>query len=460
MRMQIRWWLPSWCSKLWASCFAFFSLQSYYFSVGGLNVATPFSISRTDQSPQIISDQIILKQTTEMPAVKNSDTSVGDEAMKQRLLQAAERFAVTKADLHLFLEVDAVRCFLPEEMVGKQLRVYWPDDDVWYLGEVMSYNPANAEHLIQYVDGDREAVVAGLERIQLQVPVGCPLPEVSPQALRTYADALLNRARAIGLNPSNKQLTPLHARAAELTDVANRTVEKEAASTPAPVNEDRETKEVALYHPGDIVWGKVNGYPDWPALVITRELPNISEGCTMEMRKAGIPRQGLPLCYFGTFERQRIKHSAVTPFIQGAEADYHAKRTIKKKYFVSALCEVATFMQDGELPERMLPCGDDNIDDDDDDRSHKPAGKRRKMNKNELTVDGVPVMPMHVSKNFTVTALGRVEWIHPQFHNEKFIWPIGYTSERITMTPAGGKNAAKHVCEVLVAEDGSGPIFR
>jgi hypothetical protein len=35
-----------------------------------------------------------------------------------------------------------------------------------------------------------------------------------------------------------------------------------------------------------------------------------------------------------------------------------------------------------------------------------------------------------------VLSLGRVEWVHPGFHDEKHIWPAGYAAERLVATPA------------------------
>ncbi len=36
----------------------------------------------------------------------------------------------------------------PELLVGRKLRVYWPDDDGWYLGTVVSYNAQTGQHKV------------------------------------------------------------------------------------------------------------------------------------------------------------------------------------------------------------------------------------------------------------------------------------------------------------------------
>ena len=36
----------------------------------------------------------------------------------------------------------------PEALVGRTLRVYWPDDDGWYLGRVAQYSPQTGQHQV------------------------------------------------------------------------------------------------------------------------------------------------------------------------------------------------------------------------------------------------------------------------------------------------------------------------
>ena len=57
-------------------------------------------------------------------------------------------------------------------------------------------------------------------------------------------------------------------------------------------------------------------------------------------------------------------------------------------------------------------------------------------------------------------ALGTIEWLHPGYHDEKRLWPVGYVAERVASTPASGNRAAPHLCQVDAAPDGSGPVFR
>lgn len=59
-----------------------------------------------------------------------------------------------------------------------------------------------------------------------------------------------------------------------------------------------------------------------------------------------------------------------------------------------------------------------------------------------------------------VLALGRIEFLHPGFHTDRRLWPVGYAAQRLAATPASGGREAAHLCEVLAAPDGSGPLFR
>lgn len=59
-----------------------------------------------------------------------------------------------------------------------------------------------------------------------------------------------------------------------------------------------------------------------------------------------------------------------------------------------------------------------------------------------------------------VLSLGRIEYLHPGFHDVKNFWPVGYKVGRLAATPASGKKECLHTCEILERPDGSGPLFR
>uniref|UniRef100_A0A1J3DKR0 DNA mismatch repair protein n=1 Tax=Noccaea caerulescens TaxID=107243 RepID=A0A1J3DKR0_NOCCA len=53
-----------------------------------------------------------------------------------------------------------------DEVVGKQVRVFWPLDKKWYDGSVTSYDKGAGKHVIEYNDGEEEALILGKEKIE------------------------------------------------------------------------------------------------------------------------------------------------------------------------------------------------------------------------------------------------------------------------------------------------------
>ena len=57
-----------------------------------------------------------------------------------------------------------------EKAVGRRLRVFWPQENEYYIGEVIAYDNKSGKHKVQYDDGDREDVLLAAERIEWIVP--------------------------------------------------------------------------------------------------------------------------------------------------------------------------------------------------------------------------------------------------------------------------------------------------
>lgn len=115
--------------------------------------------------------------------------------------------------------------------------------------------------------------------------------------------------------------------------------------------------------------------------------------------------------------------------------------------------------QDGELPTEMVPdhndeflLEDDGDDDDTDDDANLTAGVGGSLAHVRL--------PIRLTAQLVLLQPGRIEFLHPNFHSEKQLWPVGYRAKRKTQTPASGHQEVWHVMEVLEAPDGSGPLFR
>lgn len=43
----------------------------------------------------------------------------------------------------------------PESLVRRWVRIYWPDDEEWYEGEVREYRSATGEHRVWYPEDDQ-----------------------------------------------------------------------------------------------------------------------------------------------------------------------------------------------------------------------------------------------------------------------------------------------------------------
>jgi DNA mismatch repair protein MSH6 len=53
-----------------------------------------------------------------------------------------------------------------DEVVGKQVRVYWPLDKKWYDGSVTFYDKGEGKHVVEYEDGEEESLDLGKEKTE------------------------------------------------------------------------------------------------------------------------------------------------------------------------------------------------------------------------------------------------------------------------------------------------------
>ncbi|EOA19802.1 hypothetical protein CARUB_v10000048mg [Capsella rubella] len=56
-----------------------------------------------------------------------------------------------------------------DEVVGRQVRVYWPLDKRWYDGSVTFYDKGVGKHVVEYEDGEEESLDLGKEKIEWMV---------------------------------------------------------------------------------------------------------------------------------------------------------------------------------------------------------------------------------------------------------------------------------------------------
>lgn len=386
------------------------------------------------------------------------DLAQAEEALRQRLLSAAARFDSSNGDHQAMVELDVALAFDPDSLVGQEVRVFWPDDEAWYLGSVVRYDSKSAEHAVHYVDGTKEAMIMAIERVRVILTVGQDLPRPSSDKLMGYASLL--DARAASAEPA--KVMKLRLRADQIRSFV--------AAPPEPRSSiDGIENSPTKYAFGDVVWGQVKGYPPWPALVVTRE--HVLQGQQPSENFAARIADTVPVVYFGSFERQHVRTVHVTALREGIKAGYCVAKTTKRRAFGAAICETEAWLADGELPEGMFPCNDEPLSDEEEEDPtnggrQRPAKRQKKALSRSLASwrakPGAIGMPMKIGSSLKVLSLGHIEWLHPGFHNEKAIWPVGYRAIRTAATPAAGEAEAQipHLCEIIAAPDGSGPIFR
>jgi hypothetical protein len=73
---------------------------------------------------------------------------------------------------------------------------------------------------------------------------------------------------------------------------------------------------------------------------------------------------------------------------------------------------------------------------------------------------GASKLPLQLAPNLVLLSLGRIEFLHPAFHNDKSIFPVGFAVRRRASTALSGGRVIWHTAEVVEAPDGSGPLFR
>ncbi|DBA66045.1 TPA: hypothetical protein ACH3X2_003050 [Trebouxia sp. C0005] len=212
---------------------------------------------------------------------------------------------------------------------------------------------------------------------------------------------------------------------------------------------------------GLVVWGLTKGWPAWPALVITEEEIEVADvqGSRKNLQKG--PGK-VPVHYFGTQEFAWMKGKDVVSFGQGLQRGMHLCKASNrsKAAFQRALHEVSVYFLEGELPSEMVPEHNDDPhnDDEEEEQEQERVPKAAKLLK-PIDCSGVR-MPLKLTSSLTVLSLGRIEYLHPAFHDVKNFWPVGYCVDRLAATPASGKKETLHRCQILEAPDGSGPQFR
>ena len=104
------------------------------------------------------------------------------------------------------------------DLVGKRVRVYWPDDKKWYSGQAKAFDSVTLEHLVRYDDGEeRQECLTGLEPLQWELLLPAAAAASSTRAATMLRSALreadpetlagsLAAAEGLTLVPANNEV--------------------------------------------------------------------------------------------------------------------------------------------------------------------------------------------------------------------------------------------------------------
>ncbi|EFJ42811.1 histone H3 methyltransferase/Trithorax [Volvox carteri f. nagariensis] len=232
-----------------------------------------------------------------------------------------------------------------------------------------------------------------------------------------------------------------------------------------------------VLRPGEVVWAQfafVRFFGDHTVL----GLPVVQPG-------ARIPDRGGVLPFLAGLELGwHVRGVAGAGAAAGGAGGSHTQR------FLRAMFELRTYMTEGELPRGMIPPNydeDDEGEDDDEEQQQHRAGSasgrgcgdarstRRLSVARALGGEGRAsqheaagttaaaqdiTLPLKLGSKLRVLRLGEVVWLSRWFHDEKYIYPLGYTADRLMVSGASGGREVRHVMEVVASADGVRPVFR
>ncbi len=96
---------------------------------------------------------------------------------------------------------DESRCIFPT--VGEKIEVFWPDDDKYYPGTVVTNNEDTNTYQVDYDDGDQEVLnlrneiwrsqATGISSNEIQLAPGAKLTSIERDAIKMYFEKFQQR---------------------------------------------------------------------------------------------------------------------------------------------------------------------------------------------------------------------------------------------------------------------------
>eukprot|EP00898_Chlorokybus_atmophyticus_P001841 jgi/Chlat1/2658/Chrsp178S02478 len=302
----------------------------------------------------------------------------------------------------------------PSAIIGRECKIWWPLDGIWYDGHIDHYDMQKRRHKVRYEDGEFEWVDLGMERVQLLLAPGeqlavCERQEPSAAPLQGRWPG--GRVEAIDSH--------LVAGIRTMHGGGQSSIQR---AQPMP-------------QPGEAVWGHVKGFPWWPALVVDED----------EAEQAGIPAGQLtgtvPMQFFGTHDHSRLRASSVCLFNQGIRKRYHQLcRTVQ---FTKSVNEVLRYLKEGDLPGPMQSVIEDELPQDTDANQPTPSAADTSAATMDITVMTPLLLPYEVD-GLTVLRFGAVVPNNASFHSDRHIFPLGYEAVRMLPSSADAKALHRH----------------
>ncbi|KAJ1887373.1 hypothetical protein LPJ66_009152 [Kickxella alabastrina] len=165
-----------------------------------------------------------------------------------------------------------------------------------------------------------------------------------------------------------------------------------------------------------------------------------------------------------------VFHRISTPKLRSASGSSTSLSSLAALYLPSwhngSYSDISASSQMGPLPAAYCH-GDQGANAADLVSAQQPAGKRRKRHHDiaskvrsvqpvPRSIDGNYIMPVQVGI-LTVLSLGRIVWDHSAYHNERYIWPVGYTVQREYYSMTDPNKQVIYTC--WVTDGGVAPLF-
>lgn len=315
----------------------------------------------------------------------------------------------------------------PEALLNHKCKVYWPLDDVWYLGTIDGYIAENNQHHVKYSDHEEEYLCLREERLKLFISRG----EMQKLKLKDSEEEMISEMKKTDYDE-------MAALAATLYDYQGE-----------PGH-------------GDLIWAKITGHSMWPAFVMDEAHANACDGLETAPREGAIPVQ-----FFGSHDYARINSKQIMPFSKGFQSNFQLK--CKRIPFLRGLSEAWRYLKEQRLPEEMEKLQAEVVKSgrviENEEESEQSDGDEdcmgdERSEKIKKSVKCLFSCPTNIG-GLHVLSLGKIVKDSEHFHDEHHIWTEGYTvTRKFTSVKVPGTEAEYRMEVLRNPSESRLPLFR